>query len=188
MTRAAIEAMRPPDLVSPAGERLWFSGDGSETTIRALVPAGCGGPPLHRHLRTEETVTVVSGRIRYHLDGQVRVLEAGDSIDVPRRASHRFENPYTEEAEIVGSARPGVVHEMLLRLLAGAFSRRPPNPLEVAVAFCDGDGYPAEIPVPIARALFTVLRSLSEAAGVAGRFRAAQLPGHLLATRPPQAH
>jgi hypothetical protein len=82
---------------------------------------------------------------------------------------------------------PGLVHEVLLRLLAGAFSRRPPNPLEIAVAFHDGDGYPARIPVPIARALFAVLRSLSETAGVARRFRAAHLPAHLLATRHHQA-
>jgi mannose-6-phosphate isomerase-like protein (cupin superfamily) len=179
--------MRPPDVVSPAGERLWFSGDASETIIRALVPAGCAGPPLHRHLRTDETITVVSGRIRYHLDGHVRELEAGGRIDVPRLARHRFENPYPEDAQLEGHVHPGLVHEVLLRLLAGAFSRRPPNPLEIAVAFHDGDGYPARIPLPIARALVTMLRSLSETVGVARRFRAAHLPDHLLATRSHQA-
>jgi mannose-6-phosphate isomerase-like protein (cupin superfamily) len=186
VTSAHVETMRPPDVVSPAGERLWFSGDASETIIEGRVPAGCGGPPLHRHLRTEETVTVVSGRLRYYLDGRVRLLEAGDSIHVPRRACHRFDNPYPEDAELEGRAHPGLVHEVLLRLLAGAFCRRPPNPLEVAVAFHDGDGYPARIPVPIARALVTVLLSLSEAAGVARRFRAAHLPEHLLAALPHQ--
>jgi quercetin dioxygenase-like cupin family protein len=167
--------------VSPAGERLWFSGDATETIIEGLIPAGCAGPRLHRHLRTEENVTVVSGRIRYHLEGRVHELQPGDSIRIPRLARHRFENPYSEAVELVGHAHPGLVHEVLLRLLAGAFSRRPPNPLEVVVAFHDGDGYPAQIPVPVARAIVTVLRLVSEAVGVARPFRAAHLPDHLLA-------
>jgi mannose-6-phosphate isomerase-like protein (cupin superfamily) len=178
------EATRPPDLVTPSGERLWFSGDATETIIRALIPAGCGGPPLHRHLRTEEIVTVVSGRVRYHLDGRIHELEPGDSIRIPRLARHRFENPYPEEVELEGHVNPGLVHEVLLRLLAGAFSHRPPNPLEMVVAFHDGDGYPGRIPMPIALALVAVLRSLSESVGVARPFRAAHLPDHLLARAP----
>jgi mannose-6-phosphate isomerase-like protein (cupin superfamily) len=180
MTAVPVEAARPPDLVSLSGERLWFSGDATETFIKALIPAGCAGPVLHRHLRTEENVTVVSGRIRYHLDGRIRELEPGDSLRIPRLARHRFENPYPDAAELESHVHPGLVHEILLRLLAGASSRRPPNPLEMVVAFHDGDGYPAQMPVPIARALVTMLRALSETAGVARPFRAAHLPDHLL--------
>jgi mannose-6-phosphate isomerase-like protein (cupin superfamily) len=166
--------------VSPAGERLWFSGDATETIMKAIIPARCAGPVLHRHLQTEEDVTVVSGRIRYHLEGRVHELEPGDSLRIPRLARHRFENPYSEAAELEAHVHPGLVHEVLLRLLAGASSRRRPNPLEMVVAFHDGDGYPAQVPAPIARVLVTALRWLSETAGVARPFRAAHLPDHLL--------
>jgi mannose-6-phosphate isomerase-like protein (cupin superfamily) len=171
---------RLPDVVNArSGEQLWFSGDAAETQIAGRIPAGCAGPPLHRHLRTEERFTVVSGRIRYHLDGRVVELGPGESVLVPRRAAHRFENPYAEEAEIDGRVWPGLVHEVLLRLLAGAFSRPRPRILELVVAMHDGDSWPAAVPAPLARAAIGVLRAISEVTGTARRFRAAHLPDRL---------
>lgn len=171
---------RPPDVLNPrSGEKIWFSGDARETHLIGTIPAGCSGPPLHRHLRTEETITVVSGRMRYHLNGEVRELGPGETICIPRRAPHRWENPFSEEAEVDGYARPGVLHEELLRLLAGAFSRPRPRLLEMVVAFHDGDSYMAAIPVPLARVVIGALRALSEVSGVARRFRAGYLPNRL---------
>jgi mannose-6-phosphate isomerase-like protein (cupin superfamily) len=171
---------RPPDVVNTRnGEQLWFSGDAAETRIAGRIPAGCAGPPLHRHLRTEERFTVVRGRILYHLDGQVVDLGPGESVLVPRRAAHRWENPSAEEAEIDNRVWPGLVHEVLLRLLAGAASRPRPRILEMVVALHDGDSWPAAIPVPLARAAIGVLRAISEVTGTARRFRAAHLPDRL---------
>jgi mannose-6-phosphate isomerase-like protein (cupin superfamily) len=162
-----------------SGERHWFSGDAGETRIVARIPAGCAGPPLHRHLRSEERVTVVSGRMRYYLNGRAVELGPGESILIPPRAPHRFENPFSEEAEIAGHALPGLEHEVLLRLLAAALSRPRPRLLEMVVALHDGDSLPAAAPVPLARLAIGALRLVSEVTGTARRFRAAHLPDRL---------
>jgi quercetin dioxygenase-like cupin family protein len=46
--------------------------------------------PMHRHLHSEETVFVLSGRGTLHLDGGTRDLEAGDLVVVPRNTPHGF--------------------------------------------------------------------------------------------------
>jgi mannose-6-phosphate isomerase-like protein (cupin superfamily) len=166
-------------MIARTGERFWFSGDAAETRVTGRMAAGCTGPPMHRHLRTEERFTVVTGRIRYHLNGRVIELGPGESVLVPRRAAHRFDNPFPEEAEVEGYARPGLVHEVLLRLLAGARSRPRPRLLELVVALHDGDSLPAQLPVPLARAMIGALRVVSEVTGTARRFRAAHLPDRL---------
>jgi mannose-6-phosphate isomerase-like protein (cupin superfamily) len=176
----ATATVGPPDVVNPrSGERIWFSGDAAELRIVGRIPAGCAGPPPHRHLRSEERFTVVSGRIRYYLAGRAVELGPGESILVPRRAAHRFENPFSEEAEIDNHVRPGVEHEVLLRLLAGALSRPRPRLLEMVVALNDGDSVPAGVPVPLARLAIGALRLVSELTGTARRFRAAHLPDRL---------
>jgi hypothetical protein len=167
---------RPADLVNPlSGEQLWFEGDEIETRIFGVIPPHSPGPPLHRQLRTQEDPTVVRGRIRYTIDGYLHELGPGDSVVIPCGAAHRFENPYGEEAETDNRARPGIVHEVCLRLLYGALARPRPNPLELAVAFHEGDNYPAAIPLPIARAVIGSLYALSRVTGVASRFRTSNL-------------
>jgi mannose-6-phosphate isomerase-like protein (cupin superfamily) len=171
---------RPADLVNPrAGEQLWFENDQTGTRIHGICPAHSLGPPMHRQIRTEENPTVVRGRIRYIVDGRVHELGPGDSVLIPPGAPHRFENPYDEEAEIDNRTRPPLVHEVGLRLLYAALARKRPNPLELAVAFHDGDNFPAFLPLPVAMALVTLLYSISKATGVAKRFRQAVLPPSL---------
>jgi mannose-6-phosphate isomerase-like protein (cupin superfamily) len=171
---------RPPDLVNPrSGEEIWFDGDEIETQMFGHIPAHSPGPPLHLHRAIEDNATVTGGRIRFTVDGRTRDLGPGDSVQVPPGARHRWENPYEEDAYMVSRVRPGIVHEIELRLLYGALARARPNPLELAVAFHDGDSYPAAMPLPIARAIFGLLYRISSVAGVADRFRNANLPGSL---------
>jgi mannose-6-phosphate isomerase-like protein (cupin superfamily) len=171
---------RPADLVNPrAGEQLWFETDQTGTRIQGICPAHSPGPPMHRQLRTQENPTVVRGRIRYIVDGRVHELGPGDSVLIPPGTLHRFENPYDEEAEIDNHTRPRLVHEVGLRLLYAATARKRPNPLELAVAFHDGDNFPAFLPLPITVAVVTLLYWISKATGVANRFRQAVLPASL---------
>jgi mannose-6-phosphate isomerase-like protein (cupin superfamily) len=171
---------RPADLVNPrAGEQLWFETDETGTRIQGICPAHSPGPPMHRQMRTEENPTVVRGRIRYIVDGRVHELGPGDSVLIPPGAPHRFENPYDEEVEIDNLTRPRLVHEVGLRLLCAALARKRPNPLELAVAFHDGDNFPAFLPPRVAVALVTLLYSISKVTGVANRFRQAVLPASL---------
>jgi mannose-6-phosphate isomerase-like protein (cupin superfamily) len=176
--------LRPPDAVNPRlGEQMWFDGDEIETRMIGRIQAHSPGPPLHLHRGTDEHLTVQSGRVRFTIEGRVHELGPGDSIEIPRGARHRFENPYEEDVYMVGRVRPGIVHEVAMRLLYGALARPRPNPLELAVAFHDGDNYPGAIPLPIARAVVLLLYKISSVVGVAARFRNANLPASLASRR-----
>ncbi|MGH7760000.1 MAG: cupin domain-containing protein [Candidatus Dormibacteraceae bacterium] len=178
---AASVPPRPADLVNPrSGEEIWFDGDEMETRMVGRIPAHSPGPPLHIHRAVEDNATVISGRLRFTIDGRVHDLWPGDSVRVPPGTRHRWENPYEEAACMVGRVRPGIVHEIELRLLYGALARPRPNPLELAVAFHDGDSYPGDMPLPIARAIFGLLYTISSVVGVAARFRVANLPRALV--------
>jgi mannose-6-phosphate isomerase-like protein (cupin superfamily) len=182
--RAVDTPLRPPDAVNPRlGEQMWFDGDEIETRMIGRIGAHSPGPPLHLHRVTDETLTVKSGRVRFTIEGRVHELGPGDSVEIPRGVRHRFENPYDEDVWMVGRVRPGIVHEIAMRLLYGALARPRPNPLELAVAFHDGDNYPGAIPLPIARAAVRLLYGISSAAGVAARFRSANLPASLASHR-----
>ena len=171
---------RPADVINPrGGEQLWFETDQTETRIHGIIPRHSSGPPMHRQMRTVENPKVVRGRIRYIVDGRVHDLGPGDSVVIPPGAAHRFENPYDEEVEIHNRTTPRLVHEVGLRLIYAALSRKRPNPLELAVAFHDGDNFPAFVPVPLAWALINLLYWISRASGVAKRFRRASLPPSL---------
>ena len=174
------EPMRPADLVNPrSGEQIWFDGDESETVIWGLVPAHAAGPPLHIHDATDENPSVIRGRLRYIIAGTVHEMGPGDRGRVPRGAPHRFENPYDEEVELLNRVRPGIVHEVSLRLLYRALAAARPNPLALAVAFHDGDSRPASIPLPVARGLIGLLNWLAAITGVRTTLRNANLPAHL---------
>jgi len=90
-------------------------------------------------------------------------------------AAHRFENPYAEEAVIENRTAPAFVHEVAMRLMYAALSRRRPNPLELVVAFREGDSYPARVPVVVVNLVYWI----SRVTGVAARFRRANLSASL---------
>lgn len=131
----------------------------------------------------EENPQVISGRLRYTIEGRVHDVGPGDRLSIPAGARHSFQNPYEEDAYVANRVWPGIVHEIELRLLYAALARPRPNPLELAVAFHDGDSYPGNLPLPIARAIFGLLYKISSLAGVAARFRDANLPASLALDR-----
>jgi mannose-6-phosphate isomerase len=54
-----------------------------------------------RHQRRSEHWVVVAGQARVTLDDVDHLLEAGQSIDIPRGAAHRVTNPGTDELAFV---------------------------------------------------------------------------------------
>ncbi|CAN8102007.1 unnamed protein product [Discula destructiva] len=61
-------------------------------------------PPLHRHLKQEETFHVISGTAKFTVGGQrtghERLAHAGDVVVIPKREVHAFCNA-SEEVELV---------------------------------------------------------------------------------------
>src|ERR1700732_1493474 len=72
---------------------------GRYTLIDMHVPPG-GGPPAHRH-DFEEMFSVLDGEIAVTFRGAPRTARAGETINVPANAPHRFRNTSGQPARLL---------------------------------------------------------------------------------------
>ena len=62
---------------------------GAMTVMKITVPEG-GGPPPHVH-DSEEVVTLLQGRARYHIAGQTTEIGTGSTVYLPAGTEETFE-------------------------------------------------------------------------------------------------
>ena len=77
---------------------------GRYTLIDMHVPPG-GGPPAHRH-DFEEMFSVLDGEIEVTFRGATRTARAGETINVPANAPHRFRNTSGQPARLLCLCTP----------------------------------------------------------------------------------
>lgn len=77
---------------------------GRYTLIDMHVPPG-GGPPPHRH-DFEEMFTVLDGEIEMTFRDTTSVARAGETINVPANAPHRFRNTSGRDARLLCMCTP----------------------------------------------------------------------------------
>jgi quercetin dioxygenase-like cupin family protein len=75
-----------------------------------------GPPPEHTHLDIEERVEVLEGRLHCTLDGKLRVLEAGETLVIPRGVAHTLWNESPEGSRSIGEFRPAGDMQRLVEL------------------------------------------------------------------------
>src|SRR5262249_35461893 len=63
-------------------------------------------PPPHVHSREDEFVYVLSGEMRFYVDGEVFRVTAGECMFLPRRTPHAFRIA-SEEAHVILLVVPG---------------------------------------------------------------------------------
>ena len=69
-------------------------------------------PGAHYHPGKEQTITVLSGEMHVRINGEHRVIRAGESMVVPRGAPHHQWNPSDVELTAIEEIRPaGRMHE-----------------------------------------------------------------------------
>lgn len=91
------------------------------------VPAGANVPPPHSHTDNEECVYVLSGVLRYSVDGKTRDLGPGDSMSTPRGAVHQFSNAGTETARALVMMTPDIGAQYFRDVAAVAAAGGPPD-------------------------------------------------------------
>lgn len=125
-------------LQSGPGRDLVFKVTGDETggafDYFVVGVAPHGGPPLHLHHETEETIHVLSGRFKVRSGDEEQVLEQGGFAFMPSGLPHAFLNLTDEPAEIVVVYTPGGCASFYAEL--GPLTRSgTPDPAEVAACF-----------------------------------------------------
>ncbi len=73
--------------------------------IEMFVPPG-GGPPPHRH-DFEENILLLEGELAFTFRGQTQTIKAGETVNIPSNAPHRFQNTSSQPARMLCICVPG---------------------------------------------------------------------------------
>jgi mannose-6-phosphate isomerase-like protein (cupin superfamily) len=82
----------------------------NQSLAEATIPVG-GATTEHLHRVSEELYLVSAGRGRLVIDGEERIIEAGDCALIPRGARHKVFNLADEPLRIVCACAPAYSDE-----------------------------------------------------------------------------
>jgi quercetin dioxygenase-like cupin family protein len=74
--------------------------------VEAVYGAGGSAPPRHYHPAQAERFEVLAGTINTRVAGDERILQAGDTLDIPAGAEHQMWNPGAVEARVLWRTSP----------------------------------------------------------------------------------
>jgi mannose-6-phosphate isomerase-like protein (cupin superfamily) len=74
--------------------------------VEALYGPGGSAPPKHLHPAQAEHFEVVAGSLNTNVGGQERVLDVGDTLDIPAGTAHQMWNAGPEPARVVWRTSP----------------------------------------------------------------------------------
>jgi quercetin dioxygenase-like cupin family protein len=124
--------------------RLRFCRTGDETNgelleMEAIYRPSSPLPPAHFHPKQEEIFAVLSGSLRFVVDGREQMVSPGDRIVIPPGAVHAASNPSSEETRVIWQVRPALRTRQFFETLYGLAgsgktnSQRVPNLLQMAL-------------------------------------------------------
>src|SRR3954454_3678514 len=160
-------AMRPGYVVAQTGDVLESTATGERLVFRRVDadvleydlwfrPRGFAAQP-HLHPSQDERHTVVEGRLGLEVNGEHRVLEAGDSVVVPARTRHRIAPVDGQQVHALFEIRPALRSAELLERLFSLGEK--PGLLALAQVGRDfrAEGYATRPPLAVQKALFDPL-------------------------------
>jgi quercetin dioxygenase-like cupin family protein len=101
----------PHTISNNFGEELTFKAIEIENGVKKMivdnrVQPSCG-PTMHVHFKQEECLTVIKGKLGYHISGgEEKVIGEGESILFKRGEMHRFWNAGNSVLECTGWLKP----------------------------------------------------------------------------------
>lgn len=172
------------------GERLTFLETAATTGgefLKISIEMAPGGslPRPHVHPRAEERFEVGEGRVQIKTAGKTRVAEAGETVIVPRGASHVWGNPFDAPASVAVTLRPAFRMETFFETYFGLagdgkFSTRTQLPSFLQAVLLSHE-YREDIGLPgftgaAMRGLGLVLAPLARARGYRSRYEEYSAP------------
>ena len=95
------------------GQRMIFLQTGQETNGRLLEiesfnPKSDMREPIHMHPKQESSAKVISGKLHFLVNGQEKIVAAGETIVIPAGAPHCFWNDDDIEARSIQHFSPAL--------------------------------------------------------------------------------
>ena len=159
------------------GERYTFLATAEETNgellkVKAEIPAGTPGVPLHYHLTFTEGFEVLEGRLDLRVGEGHLVLGSDESAMVPLGTAHRFWNAGSKPAIFEPEIRPARKMEQSLRAMVGLARDGktddrgvPKNIFELALLYELSESYIVGMPLFLQRGVFGILARLARGRG-----------------------
>jgi mannose-6-phosphate isomerase-like protein (cupin superfamily) len=69
-----------------------YDTSGNYDLMMAETPAKVPGPPPHLHHSYKEAFLIVEGEMEFMVNGETRIVRAGESVDIPPGTLHTFSN------------------------------------------------------------------------------------------------
>ncbi len=79
---------------------------GDYDLMMAETPPNVQGPPPHSHNSLKESFLIVEGEMEFFVNGEVKVLKAGESLDIPPNTLHTFANKSDQPCKWVNIHSP----------------------------------------------------------------------------------
>lgn len=164
------------------GERVTFlqttkSTGGALLEFECAIPRPGFGPPMHVHLKQQESFRVVAGRLGVVVDRERRLLEVGETAVVPPGVPHRFWNAGQDEARFIAVIQPPGLFEThfetmfgLARDGKGNRSGTPKNIFQLGVSLEIADTYLTSIPIFAQQIVIGILASIGHRLGYQARY------------------
>lgn len=160
------------------GDRIVFRKTAGETDGELLefdifVQPAAAGPPEHVHPQSEETFKLLKGQLEARVDGEALKFGAGDRFTVSPGVPHTWWNSSDGEAHVRVQFSPAARMESFLETLYGLArdgktdETGVPGLLQMAVIAPEyyEVNHLADPPLPVQKALFTVLRPIGRLLG-----------------------
>ncbi|MCU0791224.1 MAG: cupin domain-containing protein [Nitratireductor sp.] len=94
--------------------------NGSLSIVDTTSPVG-GGPPRHVHDREDEIFVILSGHVRFWLEGEIFERGAGEAVLVPRGREHTFRVIGSEPSRHLLVLTPGGFENFFGEMAAGGY-------------------------------------------------------------------
>ncbi|MFN0105221.1 MAG: cupin domain-containing protein [Bryobacteraceae bacterium] len=113
------------------GDTYTITVTGEETggrfcVIDMHIPPG-GGPPPHRH-DFEETFILLEGEMEATFRGEKSIVRAGDTLNIPSNAPHRFHNASPRPVRLICICAPAGLDKFFMEVGVPVASRSTPPP------------------------------------------------------------
>jgi quercetin dioxygenase-like cupin family protein len=108
VTQTARELFNPR-----TGQRMRFLLTAADTNgellrIETVNPPGGVAEPMHIHPAQESRAEVLTGTLRFHVNGATRHVGPGEAITIPAGVPHYFANDGDEDAVAIQELRPAL--------------------------------------------------------------------------------
>lgn len=96
-------------------EEHWGNSTGNSNISIAHMVAPSGWSEPHQTPDFDEFTLIIKGKKQFEIDGEIHVLEAGQSILIQKGARVRYSNPFDVECEYIAICLPAFSMELVNR-------------------------------------------------------------------------